>query len=109
MRTVGKFERALQSENGVYEITFSTRDKFAIMKLKEYREDTLSIDIAKKKGKRSLNANAYYWVLAETNIYNLSKPNFWNSKTKEINIQMPKSTIILGGNISLMQKARGRC
>ena len=73
MRTVGKFERALQSENGVYEITFSTRDKFAIMKLKEYREDILSIDIAKKKGKRSLNANAYYWVLADEIAKELSK------------------------------------
>ena len=55
----------------------------------------------------TLNFNLFYYL--QTNIYNLSKPNFWNSKTKEINIQMPKSTIILGGNISLMQKARGRC
>lgn len=65
MKTVGKFERALTGDNGVYEITFSIRDKVAVQKLKELKEDTLSLDIAKKKEKRSLNANAYYWVLAD--------------------------------------------
>ena len=55
----------------------------------------------------TLNFNFFYYL--QTSTYNLSKTNFWYSKTREINIQMPKSTIILSGNLPLMQKARGLC
>lgn len=65
MKTTGKFERALKSDNGLFEVTFSIGDQNAVQKLKELKEDTLSLDIAKSTKKRSLNANAYYWVLAD--------------------------------------------
>lgn len=65
MKTTGKFERALKSDNGLFEVTFSIGDQVAVQKLKELKEDTLSLDIAKSTKKRSLNANAYYWVLAD--------------------------------------------
>jgi len=65
MKITGRFERALTSDNGLLEITFSTNEKNIKNELNQYKEDTLSLDIAKKREKRSLNANAYYWVLAD--------------------------------------------
>lgn len=65
MKTTCKFERALKSDKGVFEVTFSIGDINIINRLKELQNDTLSLEIAKKHNKRSLNANAYYWVLAD--------------------------------------------
>lgn len=65
MKTTGIFERALQSDKGVFEVTFTIGDKRVIDQLKEMKNTVLSLDIAKNRNKRSLNANAYYWVLAD--------------------------------------------
>lgn len=58
------FTRALQGDMGQYEITFTTRDKIGVLKLKtQSPEKVLDLQIKEHREKRSLDANAYFHVL----------------------------------------------
>lgn len=58
------FTRALQGELGQYEITFTTTDKTAVLKLKtQDRQKVLDLTVKEHREKRSLDANAYFHVL----------------------------------------------
>ena len=58
------FTRALQGELGQYEITFTTTDKAAVLKLKtQDRQKVLDLSVKEHREKRSLDANAYFHVL----------------------------------------------
>lgn len=58
------FTRALQGDMGQYEITFTTRDKIGVLKLKtQSPEKVLDLQIKQHREKRSLDANAYFHVL----------------------------------------------
>lgn len=58
------FTRALQGELGQYEVTFTTTDKTAVLKLKALdRQKVLDVQVTQHREKRSLDANAYFHVL----------------------------------------------
>ena len=58
------FTRALQGDMGQYEITFTTRDKIGVLKLKtQSPEKVLDLQVKEHREKRSLDANAYFHVL----------------------------------------------
>jgi hypothetical protein len=58
------FARALQGELGRFEVTFTTTDKAAILKLKTIDPTkALNIEVKEHREKRSLDANAYFHVL----------------------------------------------
>lgn len=58
------FTRALQGDMGQYEITFTTRDKIGVLKLKTLSpEKVLDLQVKEHREKRSLDANAYFHVL----------------------------------------------
>ncbi len=64
MRFKGQFTRALQGDLGAYEVTFITRDKNAVLKLKtQDKTKDLSIEVKQHREARSLDANAYFHVL----------------------------------------------
>lgn len=65
MRVTGTFIRTSINEQGYPEITFCVSKTNALNSLKNLKEIPLTIEIQKKKEKRSLNANAYYWILAD--------------------------------------------
>lgn len=58
------FTRVLQGELGQYEVTFTTTDKTAVLKLKtQDRQKVLDLQVKEHREKRSLDANAYFHVL----------------------------------------------
>ncbi len=60
------FTRALQGELGQYEVTFTTTDKTAVLKLKtQDRQKVLDLTVKEHREKRSLDANAYFHVLCQ--------------------------------------------
>lgn len=63
MRTVGEFVGANRSLNGDLIISFAIKDETAIEKLKT--GNALVIETKNYSEKRSLNANAYFWVLCD--------------------------------------------
>lgn len=65
MKFKAQFVKNLTADNGEIEVTFVTRDRQAVQELKELGDVDLSLTIAKYRGKRSLDANAYFWVLAQ--------------------------------------------
>ena len=59
------FTRALQGELGQWEMTFTTTDKIAVTRLKALdRTKVLDLQVKEHREKRSLDANAYFHVLA---------------------------------------------
>jgi hypothetical protein len=66
------FARILTAENGVYEITFCTKNK-NVLELKAQGEKPLVVDVKVYKEKRSTDANAYFWTLADKLAVELSK------------------------------------
>lgn len=65
MKLKAQFLKGLTADNGEIEITFTTRDRDAVRELKEFADTQLSLTIGKYKEKRTLDANAYFWVLAQ--------------------------------------------
>lgn len=65
MRLAGTYIRTSINEQGYPEITFCVSKTTALSSLKKLKDIPITIDIQKKKEKRSLNANAYYWILAD--------------------------------------------
>ena len=65
MEFKGKFERALIAEKGTYEITFSTHKANVVDELKKLKDKDLDIKVQKHREARSLDANAYFWRLAD--------------------------------------------
>lgn len=65
MRFTGTYVRTLINELNYAEVTFCVAKSEEMNKLKDLKDIPLSIDVKIKREKRSLNANAYYWVLAE--------------------------------------------
>ena len=75
MQFSGKYVRTLINELNYAEITFCVAKSEQINKLKEMQDLPLTIDVKVKREKRSLNANAYYWVLADQIAKELSVKN----------------------------------
>ena len=75
MQFSGKYVRTLINELNYAEITFCVAKSEQINKLKEMQDFPLTIDVKVKREKRSLNANAYYWVLADQIAKELSVRN----------------------------------
>ena len=69
----GTIENTERLYSGEYRITFLTREKPDLEKIKQ---EEVSISIKKYKEKRSLDANAYYWVLLSkfSEVMEFSKP-----------------------------------
>ncbi len=65
MKFKAQFIKNLTADNGDVEVTFKTRDRQAVQELKEFGDVDLSLTVAKYRQKRSLDANAYFWVLAQ--------------------------------------------
>lgn len=63
MRTIGRYESASRNMKGELIISFAVKDEEVIEKLEKDKE--LVIETKLYKEKRSLNANAYFWVLCE--------------------------------------------
>lgn len=64
MKFKGRYARALQGDLGSYEVTFTTSDKTAVLKLKaQDKAKELSIEVKQHRETRSLDANAYFHVL----------------------------------------------
>ena len=58
------FTRALQGDMGRWEVTFTTRDRAAVLKLKtQSPEKVLDLQVKEHREKRSNDANAYFHVL----------------------------------------------
>lgn len=64
MRITGNFSNATYSLNGKALITFEV-DKDALEQIEGIKEGLLVIEATKYKEKRSKDANAYFWVLAD--------------------------------------------
>lgn len=63
MKFKAQYARALQ-DGGTYEVTFTTRDKEAVLSLKTLVKTTdLSVEVKKWREQRSVDANAYFHVL----------------------------------------------
>lgn len=64
MKFKAQYARALQGDLGTYEVTFTTRDKEAVLSLKTQVKTTdLSVEVKKWREQRSVDANAYFHVL----------------------------------------------
>ena len=64
MEFKGTYTRTLKGELGQYEVTFTTMDKSAILRLKtQDRSKVLDLSVKEHREKRSLDANAYFHVL----------------------------------------------
>ena len=75
MRFKGLFKRVIVNEDGYPEISFSVNKTNALDELKNMKDIPLTIDVKKASEKRSLNANAYYWVLANEIAKTMSSKN----------------------------------
>lgn len=69
----GTIENIERLYSGEYRITFLTREKPDLEKL---RDEDVNLSIKKYKEKRSIDANAYYWVLLSkfSEVMGFSKP-----------------------------------
>ena len=65
MKCKAKFVKNMTADNGDIELTFVTRERRVVQELKELGDVDLSLTVAKYREKRSLDANAYFWVLAQ--------------------------------------------
>lgn len=63
----GKFDSVSLSLDGKLKITFSVTDKEkALREVEEIKDvEKLDITVEKHRSKRSLDANAYFWVLCD--------------------------------------------
>ena len=52
-------------QTGLYHITFSVNEPYAINEINNMQNEKLSIKVKKYRNKRSLDANAYSWVLMQ--------------------------------------------
>ena len=64
MKLKARFLRALTADNGDIELTFATSDRDGSKELKTLKDAELSLNIGKAKESRTMDANAYFWVLA---------------------------------------------
>ena len=65
MRTRAFYKGASRSLDGEPIISFSIKDEDKIPKLEEEKDVELVIEVKRFRKKRSLNANAYFWVLCD--------------------------------------------
>lgn len=84
MRFTGKYVRTLINELNYAEVTFCVAKSDELNKLKDLKEVALTIDVKIKREQRSLNANAYYWVLADEIAKAMSMKNERPYKSIEI-------------------------
>lgn len=67
MKIEGRIERVARSLDGnlVLSLEISEQQPKILEKIDKLKDSTLEIEIAKKRASRSLNANAYLWVLCD--------------------------------------------
>lgn len=65
MKFAGKFERITYTAKGDAEITFSTAQRVEAEKVKTIADRLLDVKVEPHHERRSLDANAYFWVLAQ--------------------------------------------
>lgn len=65
MELTGTYLRTLINEQNYAEVTFCVAKSESLNDLKDFKDESLTINVKKKRQHRSLNANAYYWVLAD--------------------------------------------
>lgn len=65
MEFTGTYLRTLMNELNYAEVTFCIAKSEGLNELKNLKDIPLTINVKKKRNHRSLNANAYYWVLAD--------------------------------------------
>lgn len=78
MHVTGHFKNIQYSENHKLVVCFEVEEKSkALEEIESIKSDLLIIDAQAKKDKRSLDANAYFWVLADKIAKNI-KSDKWN-------------------------------
>lgn len=65
MRTIGRYESATRNLKGDLIVSFAVKDEAVIKSLEAEKDKELVIETKKYNEKRSLNANAYFWVLCD--------------------------------------------
>lgn len=76
MRLAANFEKLLYTVDGGAEITFSTAERSAAEDLRKLGETgLLSLEVKPHREKRTLRANAYFWILANALANKLSVRN----------------------------------
>ena len=65
MRTKAYYQGASKSLAGELIVSFAIEDEEAIAKLEKDKDKMLVLEIERFSDKRSLNANAYFWVLCD--------------------------------------------
>ena len=92
----GVIENTERLYSGEYRITFLTREK---PELESVKKEEVDISIKKHKEKRSLDANAYYWVLLSkfSEVLGVSKPyahNYFLRKYGQLEVYDGKHMIV---------------
>ena len=65
MRTLGMYTGASRNLQGDVIVSFAIEDEEAIAKLEKDKDKILVLETKRHSDKRSLNANAYFWVLCD--------------------------------------------
>lgn len=84
MEFTGTYVRTLMNELNYAEVTFCIAKSEQLNRLKDLKETPLTIEVKRKREKRSLNANAYYWVLADKIAKELSLSNDRPHTSKDV-------------------------
>lgn len=65
MKLTGQFTRALYSDSNTVEVTFTTTSRQAVDGLKKLNGELLDLSVKRHSERRSVDANAYFWRLAD--------------------------------------------
>lgn len=65
MRTKAIFQGTSRNMAGDIVVSFAIEDEEVLPKLEKIKEDVLVVEVKKFNKKRSLSANAYFWVLCD--------------------------------------------